>query len=88
VAARHSRRRRSSRAVEQLRACSEELGTLVAGDFNTEQPKSQRKPSEVRKPEGISVQLEPKIETPEEVEPAMGVSDLLDEALRDIEGAA
>jgi hypothetical protein len=57
---------------------SEELGTVTVEDLKNEQPKSQRKPSEVRKPT---------TETPN-VEPAMGVSHLLDEALRDIEGAA
>ena len=65
-----------------MRACSEELGTVTVEDLKNEQPKSQRKPSEVRKPTTETSG------TTENVEPAMGVSDLLDEGLRDIEGAA
>jgi hypothetical protein len=54
------------------------------GDFNTAQPKSQVKPAEVRKaPEQAPIETE----ASEDVEPAMGVSDLLDEALKDIEAA-
>jgi hypothetical protein len=72
--------------IEQLRACSEELGTITVEDFKNEQPKSQVEPTELRKP-APAPQAPETTDEAEETEPAMGVSDLLDEALRDIEAA-
>ena len=69
--------------IEQLRACCEKLNTLTIGDFKNEQPKSVIKQTSVRK----SPSAPETIDAIEEITPAMGVSDLLDEALRDIEAA-
>lgn len=70
--------------IGQLRACVEELTTVKKRDFENEQPKSQVKPAAVRK--AAPKALEETIDA-EEITPAMGVSDLLDEALRDIDVA-
>jgi hypothetical protein len=74
--------------LEQLRACDEELNDLISTGveaFKSDaSQKTPRAPTEVRKP---APQAPAETTETEEVEPAMGVSDLLDEALRDIERA-
>jgi hypothetical protein len=69
--------------IEQLRACSEELGTVTVEDFKNEQPKSQVKPAEVRK--ATSAPKAP--ETTDPAEGAFSVEDLLNDALKDAEAA-
>jgi hypothetical protein len=78
--------------LEQLRACDEELNDLISTGVEAFKSDASQKnlpaPTEVRKPtpQAAPQTTEPTTEN-EEIEPAMGVSDLLDEALRDIEAA-
>jgi hypothetical protein len=81
--------------LEQLRACDEELNDLITSGVDTfksdaSQKTLQPKP-EVRKSTQAPVvpATEPTTENKgtDDIEPALGVSDLLDEALRDIEAA-
>jgi len=75
--------------LEQLRACDEELNDLITSGVDVFKSDASQKtpaaPTEVRKP----AKPAPETSTTENEgnEPALGVSDLLDEALRDIEAA-
>ena len=77
--------------VERHSPLYEELNDLISTGVDAFKSDASRKtppvPTQVRKRE-VSAQVEPKLPAePEEVEPAMGFSDLLDEALKDIEAA-
>jgi hypothetical protein len=76
--------------LEQLRACDEELNDLITTGVDAfKSDASQKTPAakpELRKP-APQAPTETTTTENEEVEPALGVSDLLDEALRDIEAS-
>jgi hypothetical protein len=80
--------------LEQLRACDEELNDLISSGVDAFKANASQKapaaPTEVRKPAPKAPQQATDTTenaVSEDIEPALGVSDLLDEALRDIEAA-
>jgi hypothetical protein len=78
--------------LEQLRACDEELNDLISTGVDAFKSDASQKTlpakTEVRKPTPQAAPQTTEATTEnEEIEPALGVSDLLDEALRDIEAA-
>jgi hypothetical protein len=77
--------------LEQLRACDEELNDLISTGVDAFKSDTSQKTlpakTEVRKTTVVEKAPTTENAVSDDIEPALGVSDLLDEALRDIEAA-